>query len=255
MKKLNLLFTLTAQFCLLTVFFSACEKGDNIPGKAYGQITVSSTFSDAAEPLLVVIDGVVKDTLSLEKSTLTRPIISEIGEKKYQLIKLSDQSILYESTLTVQAGKITSPPPFLYDGVTALFDDLTAKPAKDSLLIRFVNLAATLPDVVDLNINVSETGTGTMRAVKTLKGVGKKDFSQFIQLPDPASLIAPEAVQYGAQYMIDISDASTGEVLATNRTITFNAGYPSNGVMSVALKLGARNRINVTTVFERTVAQ
>lgn len=249
MKKFNLLFIL---FCFITVFFPACKKGEDLPGKAYGQISATSTFTADAGPLLVMVDGIVKDTLSFEKQSLTS-IISEVGEKKYSLVKLADRSVLYENTLSIQAGKTTSAPPFLYDGVIALFDDLTSRPEKDSLLIRFVNLVPALPDVVDLKINLTDDDTGMKYDIKTLKGVGKDEFSEFVQLPNPVKITAGTS-----RYSIDIFDAVTGENKGTDRFLDFTtesgtASFVANVVASFALKPAARGRVSVESVFQRKV--
>lgn len=241
------------QFCFITVFFFACKKGEDLPGKAYGRITATSTFTADAGPLLVLVDGIVKDTLSFEKQSLTKPIISEVGEKKYSLIKLSDRSVLYENTLNIQTGKTTSAAPFLYDGLIALFDDLTAKPEKDSLLIRFVNLVPTLPDLVDLKINLTDDDTGIKYYIKTVKGVGKKDFSTFVQLPNPIKITSG-----ASRYSVDIYDAVTGENKGTDRFFNFTtqsgtASFIANVVSSFALKPGSRGRISVESVFQRKV--
>lgn len=253
MKKLDIIFALPPAIFLIVSLLASCQKGEDLPGSGYGQIMVKSTFSEGADTLLIWVDDVIKDTLSLEKPETLRPIILASGERKYRLTKLKDRSVLYEASLDIQAGRTTTPPPFLYDGTSALFDDLETKPAKDSLLVRFVNLNSSLPDLVNIKIILVNDETGESFFIKSLENIQKTGFGKFAQLPNP-SLIT----QGASRFTVDIYDSASDEVVRTGIPLTFTEpgtdftrDFIPNFVSSLAIKAGSRGRIVISPVFGR----
>lgn len=248
---------------LLSGLFYACKKGENLPGAAYGKIGVTSTFSGTATPLLIQVDGVTKDTLSFEKQSLSDGIVTPVGARKYTLMKLADRSVLYETDLNIEVGKTTPAPNFLYDGVTALFDDsMSAKPTKDSMLVRFINQVPNFPVLIDLEIRATILGQPTSVLVKAIKGVNKEKFSDFVQLPNPENILAVPPGENAIFIIVATDPANNNAVLmslqSNNHARIYGVGgaesFTANGILSIGIQPPSRRQHLAVNIFGR-VAQ
>lgn len=250
-------------FLLITVFLSSCQDGEDIAGATgYGQLKIKSTFSAGASPILVQIDGETKDTLSETKSSISGMILKE-GLRKYKLIKETDQQILLDTDINILPGKMTVADAFMYNGETALFDDELDKwPQQDSMLVRFVTTDPILPDRMDIDILLyyNSGGVKLISLGKTIQGVTKDKFSEFIQLPYPV-LLSPTGARY-ARYLIEGYDSDTKEKVmiysitntANNTAAVFPSSIPptyssissiNKGTVALSIGIGASTGSNL----------
>ncbi|RXK83334.1 hypothetical protein [Filimonas effusa] len=273
MKPLNI----TSAFVILVVKLSAvivlsssCSKGEDLLGVGYGSVSFSptSTFS-APGSLLVKIDGETRDTLTPVKPGTANAILLKAGEHKISLVNENSKQAITDTVVHIQPGKEFIMANFLYTGTAALFNDndLSHKPDKDSLLVRFVTLDATLPDVMNIDILVYYTLGGTQTAlVKKMPGVSKQQFSNYIQLPDPNSLVPAGAKN--TRYVLEGYNATSNEkvmsvsqnnmgYIQTNMTGT-SIIWTNNLVLSMGIGPGASatNKVRQPkTIFYRIAAQ
>lgn len=233
MKKYILIIGLAS---LVTVFLSACKKGEDILGAAYGRLMLSSVFSGEASPLLVQVDGETKDTLNVEKPGTLQEIILKTGQHQMVLVNQQTKKTLTDTAITIETGKLTNLPKFYYTGTSALFDDLAAKPTADSMLVRFVTLDPKLPDVMDIEISLWDFGgTPTPLANKKIKGIRKDKFSNFVQFPNPAILLPPDTDPSFFYYTIEGYDPAHNnkKVMAIeDGSISYIYDFDSGGAIS-----------------------
>lgn len=232
-------------------FLFGCQKGENILGSGYGKLDIKATISNGSSPILVQLDEKTIDTISENKSEIFGIVIKE-GQVNFKLLKEDDKQILIEVPINIQAGKTTVAPPMLFDGKTALFDDLTTKPEKDSLILRFINLNQKISEVIDIKIYVINEETGEQILVKDIKEIKRDKFSNFVQLPSP-KFYFPTSDQ--TNYNIAILDSSNGNIIRQNAILTFRGSttYFPNFIASFAIVTGGRGG-NIPTpslVFER----
>lgn len=236
MKNMLFLYVVAA---LLTASAS-CQKGEEIRGIGFGQLKVSSVFSGDASPLLLQVDGEIKDTLTVSKPATLRNIFLPSGQYTVRLVNQQTKAVLLDTALTIEASKITRLPDFFYLGTAAVFDDFSAKPDTDSMLVRFITLDPALPDEMDLTFSFYDFDQMNIPlAEKRINGIRKDRFSSFIQLPDPAVLFpdAPFIV-----YAIEGYKAGTNEKVMdiANGTYSYIAlnGFQffiANGVGSMGI--------------------
>lgn len=246
MKKYRLSITGSALLTVCALLFFSCQKGEPIEGTGYGTLQLSGTIlSDA--PLLVQIDGRTMDTLSAGRPyTLGEGLLASAGDRNVQLVNQGDNKPLIDTTITIEAGKRIVLPKFFYNGSAVVFDDTTATPEKDSMLVRIITLDPSLPDVMDLTISLYDFGGLNIPVTsKTFKGVRKDRFSNFITLPDPLSIAPPETyfVLYAIegydpnnnnQKVLSIEDGTYSFVVLSDFTF-----FAPNTVLS--LGIGANN--------------
>lgn len=201
MKKYRLSITGSALLTISALLFS-CQKGEPIEGAGYGTLQLSGTITSEA-PLLVRIDGQTVDTLSAERpNTLGEGLRISAGSRKVQLVSNGNDKPLIDTTITIEAGKRIELSRFFYNGAAVLFDDMTAEAEKDSMLVRIIILDPSLPDVMDLTISLYDYGSLNIpMPAKTIKGVRKDRFSEFITFPDPIAIAPPET--FFALYAIE----------------------------------------------------
>jgi hypothetical protein len=196
---------------LLSVsMLTACQKGKDLVTPAYGKLSVTSSFSPDASPLLIQIDGETKDTLTAAKPFIDNLPLKE-GERHIVFINQTNKQVITDTTVVISSQKTFTLPTFLYTGTAALFDDVTAKPAVDSMLVRFVITDPALPNVMDLELTLTDFGgTKLPLTSKKMRGVRKDKFSNFIQLPDPSSLLPPGTDPAFYYYVIEGFDPANG---------------------------------------------
>ncbi|WPU97062.1 hypothetical protein SNE25_16185 [Mucilaginibacter sabulilitoris] len=259
MKKLDLLFKLLTLLTFIAATGTSCQKGKDILGVSFGQLRISSVFSGNAAPLLVQVDGKVKDTLRVDKPNTNSAIILEAGKHKLVLINRTTKKALSTTTVTIAAAKTLSLPKFYYTGTAALFDDLTVKPTRDSMLVRIVTLDPALPDVMDLELSLYDYGSIYVPlATKKIKGVRKDRFSEFITLPNPAKLL-PDVDASFILYAIEGYDSNNKnkKVMSiengTNSYILLNnfQYFVPNAVVSMGIGPYNQGVQEPFTIFER----
>jgi hypothetical protein len=122
-----------------------------------------------------------------------------------------------------------------------LFDDVTVKPERDSMLVRLITLDPALPDVLDITISLYDYNSFIIPMPgKTIRGVRKDRFSEFVAFPDPMAEAPPE-VSF-LLYVIEGYDATTKEKVlsiegGTNSFISFSnyIYFTPNGVLSMGI--------------------
>lgn len=242
MKHLNSFFTVVVQLVLTASLFSSCEKGEDIPGVGYGKLQLNSSFSGDASALLIQVDGETKDTLTSTKPATTGDgIVLKTGKHRVLLVNQETKKVLSDTTVSIETARVFNLPKFFYSGTAALFDDLNAKPQKDSILIRLVTTDPALPEVMDITISLYDYDQINVPLVnKKIRGVRKDRFSEFVQLPDPYSL-APNASFI--LYAIEATDPNDNNkkvmdiAEATNSYLEFEGPsyYTPNGVLSMGI--------------------
>ena len=272
MKPLNI----TSAFVIFVVKLSAvivlsasCSKGEDIPGVGYGSVSFSptSTFS-ASDSLIITIDDESRDTLTPAKPGTASAILLKAGEHHLALLNKNTKQAIVDTIVRILPGKEFIMANFLYTGTAALFNDndLSRKPEKDSLLVRFVTLDPTLPDVMNIDILVYYTLGGTQTAlVKKMSGITKKQFSDYIQLPDPNSLVPAGAKN--TRYVLEGYNAANEKVMSVSQN---NMGYIQTNMngstitwtnnlvlsMGIAPGLTTTNKVRQPkTIFYRIAAQ
>lgn len=186
--------------------FSCKKNGEIIEVPSFGQLSVRLTSPSGSDPVLLQVDGMVKDTLRGE----TRNLQLESGKRQISIVDLQKKKIL-DTAIIIEPRK-----PILlscfFNGSTVFVDNLdpALKPQKDSLLVRFVTTDKTLPELMDIEISLYDFG-GTVVPLKnkTLKGIRKDKFSAYIQLPHP-NVIDPSYEPNFMYYIIEGFDATTG---------------------------------------------
>jgi hypothetical protein len=259
MKKYRLSITGSALLTICALLFFSCQKGDPIEGAGYGTLQLSGTITSDA-PLLIQIDGKTMDTLSAGRpNTLGDGILISAGDRKVQLINQEDNKPLIDTTLTIDAGKHIILPRFFYNGSAVVFDDTTATPKKDSMLVRIITLDPSLPDVMDLTISLYDFGGLNIPvSSKTFKGVRKDRFSDFITLPDPLSISPPETyfVIYAIegydpnnnnQKVLSIEDGTYSFVVLTDFTF-----FAPNTVLSLGIGPNNGGGHEPVVIFQQT---
>lgn len=205
MKNIQFFYIVAA---LLTAFTS-CKKAEDIDGVGYGQLNVSSVFSGNAAPLLVQVNGETKDTLTASKPATLQNIFLHSGEYEVKLVNQETKKVLSDTTITIETAKIISLPAFFYTGSEILFDDFTAKPEQDSMLVRFIILDPTLPDELDITFSLYDFDQINFpMEEKRVNGVRKDRGSSYIQFPNP-NTIFPDASFI--LYAIEAYKAGTNE--------------------------------------------
>jgi len=188
------------------LMFSCKKDGEIINAPSFGKLSVRLTSASGTAPVLLQIDGVVKDTIGADPISLQL----EAGKRLISIVDLQNKKVL-DTTVNIDLKNPVSLSCF-FNGSTVLVDnlDLTLKPQKDSLLIRFVTTDQTLPDLMDIQISLFDFG-GTVIPLgnKTLKGIRKDKFSAYIQLPHP-NVIDPVFESNTMFYVIEGFDATAG---------------------------------------------
>lgn len=247
-----------------TIVLTACQKGKELESPGFGSLTVISSFSADASPLLVQIDGKTEDTLTTDKPSINGFPIKE-GERHLVFINLTNKKVITDTTIKIERQKTFTLPTFLYTGTGALFDDLTAKPEAGSMLVRFVNTDPTLPNVMDIEISLWDFG-GTRYPVtsKILKGIGKDKFGSFIQLPNPSKVLPAGIDPAPFFYFIEGFDPANGnkKVMSTdeaNACYLFDpdsfAAFTPNVVLSLGIPPPSEFTTfrEASTIFRRVV--
>jgi|GEM_PF-1824729 hypothetical protein len=220
MKQNSTLFILLLAIPIL--IFSCKKNGEIIEVPSFGQFSISLTSPSGSSPVLLQVDGVLKDTL--EGKTVN--IKLEAGKRQISIVDLQKKKIL-DTTVMIEPRKPISLTCF-FNGTTILVDNLdpTVKPQTDSLLIRFVTTDKILPDLMDIEISLYDFG-GTLIPLKnkTLKGIRKDKFSTYIQLPHP-NVIDPSFDSSMIFYVIEGYDATpTGNHKKVMSIEEFNCSY------------------------------
>jgi hypothetical protein len=242
-------------FCILILLAGSisCQKGEDIIDPAYGKLNITTFFADNVPPLLVQVDGKTIDTLRPEHPS--KLINLYAGDRNIQMVNQQTQQSVLDTILHIEPGATTNMPQLYYIGNTAVFDDMTSKPEKDSMLVRFIILDPSLPDELDLHFTLYDFGSFIQPIEeKKLYGVRKDRFSQFIQLPDPVSMMpdAPflifgvEAYKAGTnEKVMDLAQGTGTYVVASEWRF-----FVPNAIISVGIgreNLGAHEPFNIFT--------
>ncbi len=190
---------------ILAACLNSCSKGEDIPGTGFGRLYVNAVFSGDAPPLLVLVDNATRDTLKVDRPGISGDgVILSAGAHHLQLTNADTKKVLSDTTIMIAVTDTITLPTFFYTGTAALYDNLDITPEKDSMLVRFVTLDPTLPDVIDIEISLWDFG-GTPIPVpaKRIAGVRKDRFSEFIQFPNPAVLLPPDTDPAFFYYIIE----------------------------------------------------
>ncbi|EOR96287.1 hypothetical protein ADIARSV_0522 [Arcticibacter svalbardensis MN12-7] len=148
-------------FIFSALLFSCQKEGREILSPSFGQLSIQITLPGPTQSLLIEVDGVVQDTIKGQ----TLNLFLETGKR---ILSITDQHhvSLLDTAINI---KVLNPVNLvgLYTGYAVLFDDLNPelKPDRDSLLIRFVTTDQQLPDMIDINLSLSDFA-GTYIALK-----------------------------------------------------------------------------------------
>lgn len=202
--------------------FSCKKNGEIIEVPSFGRLSVRLTSPSGSDPVLLQVDGAVKDTLRGE----IRSLQLESGKRQISIVDLQKKKIL-DTAIVIEPRKPVLLSCF-FNGSTMFVDNLdpNLKPQKDSLLIRFVTTDKILPDLMDIEISLYDFG-GTLIPLKnkTLKGIRKDKFSTYIQLPHP-NVIDPSFDSSMIFYVIEGYDATpTGNHKKVMSIEEFNCSY------------------------------
>ncbi len=203
MKKYTTLFII---FLILPLLFLSCKKdGEIISAPSFGKLAVKFTSANASEVFLLEVDGVVQDTVSK-----IGELSLESGKRRITIFDVEQKQIL-DTTVEIDVRRKVSLSCF-FNGTTVFTDNLdpALKPQTDSLLVRFVSTDKALPELMDIQISLYDFG-GTIIPLmnKTIKGIGKNKFSEYIQLPNP-NVIDPNFDATFMFYVIEGFDATPG---------------------------------------------
>ncbi|MBS7566955.1 hypothetical protein KHS38_21295 [Mucilaginibacter sp. Bleaf8] len=199
-----------ALFILASTILSACQKGKDLESPGFGKLNITSSFAADANPLLVQIDGETKDTLTFAKQGISGLPVKG-GKRRILLINQANKQIITDTTVTIEIQNTFTLPTFLYTGTAALFDDVTAKPAQDSMLVRFVITDPALPNNMNIELILTDFGgTRLPLSNKKISSIRKDKFSSFIQLPNPASLLPEGTDPTFFYYVIEGFDPANG---------------------------------------------
>jgi hypothetical protein len=235
-------FYLPCIFLIIITFFS-CQKGKDFSESEFGVLNIESTFSaGASEFLFVQIDNVTVDTLTASSTDVgDKPI--QAGKRRITLFNPEINKIIADTMVDIKPSKTFKLPTFLYTGTAALFDDPTAKPSADSMLVRFVTLDPKLPDIINIELSFYDfAGTRISLPNKKLNGIRKDKFSEFIQFPDPAPLV-PGTVAYYTIEAFDPADNNKKVMSIDDGSLSYiydydtNAPFLQNGVISMGIGL------------------
>ncbi len=200
------------RFCLILitiVFFSCNKEGEEIYYPTFGKLTFNVTMPGGSDPLFVQLEERTIDTIKVSGA------YSETMEEGDRNIKIVDGEgkILLEKSFTI-SNKNPLSLKSLFTGSAFLLDDndTELKPAQDSMLVRFVTLDQTLPDIMNIDLVIlyydENFSLITIPINKHITNIRKDQFSEFIQLPNPAAFTPPGA--YYPQYGIEGCDATPG---------------------------------------------
>ncbi len=120
-----------------------------------------------------------------------------------------------------------------------------------------MNQVPNFPEVVDLHISAFIIGSNDIIPVKSVKGVRKDRFSDFIQLPDLKDFMPTDPGET-ATYRIEATDPSNNDavLIPGNRYAainTLNGRFAPNCVLSIGLNLQRDRFISLTIYSERIV--
>lgn len=241
----------------IILLIPSCQKGEDILGVGYGELNVTSEFSGSAEPLLILVDSEVKDTLRADKPRTLRNIILKTGDHKVSLVNEKTQKTIIDQVITIEASKLYNLPTFYYTGEAILYDEFESKPQQDSMLVRFMIMDKNLPDEMDLTFTLYDYNEINIPLpMKRLNGVRKDKFSNFIQFPNSEVLI-PNNGGY-VFYLVEGYKAGTNEKIldiskGTNVMIAIvGTGYDPfipNAVISLGIAY-QDNSYTSTTIFQ-----
>lgn len=199
----------------LTISFSACQKGKDIQEPGFGSLSMISTFSSDAKPILIKVDGETKDTISFDHPTTKDRILLVSGKHRVTLVSSETNKVLQDTTVVVETRKSNVFPSFWYRGVDLLFDDYNPatmqKPAQGNILIRFISTGIDLPEDIKIElIAFYRSGRSTVRVStgKIIEHLTKEKFTEYLELPNPSTFV-PAGIQ--AYYTIEGYDNRTGD--------------------------------------------
>ncbi|MCD8739850.1 hypothetical protein LT679_04485 [Mucilaginibacter roseus] len=207
MKNLRQIFSLI----IITVFlFNACQKGKELENPAFGSLKIISSFTGDADPLLIQVDGRTLDTLTSVKQSINGLRLKE-GERHLVFINQRNSKVITDTIINIERQKNFELPTFLYTGTGTLFDDLVEKPQPDSMLVRIVSIDPALPEIMNIQISLYDfAGNQYQLPNKSINGVRKDKFSNFIQLPNPIQLLPPGTDPSSFYYFIEGFDPANG---------------------------------------------
>jgi hypothetical protein len=223
-------FFITTLFLLFLM--PACKKsGEIVRYPSYGNLSISGIFTSS---LAVYVDEKSVDTL---KDGLILRL--EEGTRHISFVDKTNKTLL-DTVLTLEKGKTVYLSDFFYAGYGLLLPDmdLTRKPSPGNMLVRFIITDKTLPDELNLSLSVYDFGTGAITPVTSLNGVRKDQFSDYIELENPADL--PGASD--PYYVIEGTDLNGNKVLSiddNNFSFIFYdrniSPYIPNNILSIGI--------------------